>query len=97
MRSSPARAQRCNFDSAFAQLDAGQLLASYPSWTAPTVSTTTGGRKVGYLRTGERIPGLQDEVIAAFQQVQPQGIQDLVLTCATTPAVSSTRPSRRHR
>lgn len=62
-----------------AQLDAGQLLASHSVPTAPTVTTTTGGRKVGYLRLANAAQGSQDEVIAAFQQLQPQGIQDLVL------------------
>lgn len=61
------------------QLDAGQLLAAHSVPAAPTVTTTTGGRKVGYLRLLNASQGSQDEVIAAFQQLQPQGINDLVL------------------
>ena len=61
------------------QFDAGQLLAAHSVPAAPTVTTTTGGRKVGYLRLANAAQGSQDEVIAAFQQLQPQGINDLVL------------------
>jgi hypothetical protein len=57
----------------------GELLATHAVPTAPTVTTTGGGRRVGYLRLKNELEGSQDEVIAAFQQLQPQGINDLVL------------------
>lgn len=62
-----------------AQLNVGALLATGAVPTAPTVTTTAGGRRVGYLRLKDQNQGAQDEVIGAFQQLQPQGVQDLVL------------------
>lgn len=44
-----------------------------------TTLTTAGGRKVGYILFNDHDFGSQDDLITAFRQLQPQGIQDLVL------------------
>ena len=62
-----------------AQASVGELLATHSVPAAPTVTTTSGGRRVAYLRLKNEDEGSQDELIAAFQQLQPQGVQDLVL------------------
>ncbi len=44
------------------------------------VVTSTGGRRVGYIQFNDHESGAQDDLIAAFRQLQGgQGIQDLVL------------------
>lgn len=61
------------------QLALDKLLAAHAVPAAPTVTTTSGGRKIAYLQLRNHDEGSQDELITAFRQLQPQGIQDLVL------------------
>jgi hypothetical protein len=43
------------------------------------VVTSTGGRQVGYILFNSHDIGAQDDLIAAFQQLQAAGVQDLIL------------------
>jgi hypothetical protein len=61
------------------QLALNDLLSVHAVPAAPVVTTTPGGRKVAYLQLRNHDEGSQDELITAFRQLQPQGIQDLVL------------------
>lgn len=55
------------------------LKAHTDSVPITTTLTTAGGRKTGYILFNDHDFGSQDDLITAFRQLQPQGIQDLVL------------------
>lgn len=62
------------------QLDVGDLLATHSVPTGPKFATTPGGREIAYLQLRNEDEGSQDELIAAFRQIQAHGaVQDLVL------------------
>jgi hypothetical protein len=62
------------------QANAGGLLKSHTSFVPVTrVTTSPNGRKVGYILFNDHDVGAQDDLIAAFRQLQQQGAQDLVL------------------
>jgi len=77
-----SQAQNVLRQSAASQLaDPSTLLAANRTNAVPKVNvfTTTGGRVTGYIQFNDHIVGAQDDLIAAFQQVQAGGAQDLVL------------------
>lgn len=56
------------------------LLATHSgAITASRTVQSPGGRTVGYVQLDHLNTGAQDDLIAAFQQLQGQGVQDLVL------------------
>lgn len=62
------------------QLGAGDLLATHSVPTGPKFVTTAGGRNVAYLQLRNEDEGSQDELIAAFRQIEAHGgVQDVVL------------------
>jgi hypothetical protein len=68
------------FSAQHAQLDVGGLLATHSVPTGPKFATTTGGRSIAYLQLRNEDEGSQDELIAAFRQIEAHGgVQDLVL------------------
>jgi hypothetical protein len=56
------------------------LLADHTS-TVPVVKVVTspGGRRAGYIQFNDHDVGAQDDLIAAFRQIQAANVQDLVL------------------
>jgi hypothetical protein len=66
-------------DSLLQQSLAPVLKAHTDAVPITNVFTTTGGRKVGYILFNDHDFGAQDDLITAFRQIQPQGVQDLVL------------------
>lgn len=61
-------------------LDPATLLKTHTDAVPTTrTDTTSGGRKIGYILFNDHEFGAQDDLITAFRQIQPQGVQDLVL------------------
>jgi hypothetical protein len=61
-------------------VDIGKLLAVDSVPESPKFVNSTGGRSVAYLQLRNEDEGSQDELIAAFRQIQAHGgVQDLVL------------------
>ncbi|MBE7366446.1 S41 family peptidase [Ramlibacter pallidus] len=62
------------------QASAGTLLKAHTNFVPLTQVVNSGtGRKVGYILFNDHDVGAQDDLIAAFRNLQGQGVQDLVL------------------
>ncbi|HZN46951.1 MAG TPA: S41 family peptidase, partial [Ramlibacter sp.] len=78
----PTLAARALVQPASAQLQAAPLpvLSSHTGLVSqPKLVPVAGGRVVGYLEFKDHDTGAQDDLITAFQQLQREGVQDLIL------------------